>query len=479
MSDTTKITAWVTLLGLIITTGQALTTWIDKRRAESLARIEQQSKIATEFLKMLIEKDTTQPTRLMLWDAISELPEHPLSVWAKKKHDDEMLFSARMAEHWKVSEKIAREKGSTTDEIAKLQAELSEAVELKDKAVREGRTDDAGVFHTKIVDLETKIADRRAFLTGLAEQEAEINREKLAALGGLSRELTPAQASAVAAVINTISVEFVAHLEPSAAERIRMHLPYLLAAFREFGVDDVGLGLAIVAECAHSTVWFNSLTEREIAGRSYEGIAGNIEPGDGVRFRGRGYIFITGKAAYQRMGELLGLGNALLVSPDDAARPETAARIAVALFMERKEEIVTALSAGKFEVVHRIITGDLARVGPAGEIYNRMVASLPVDPASYRVFVQFAGLIERENVKAMMKKWADAGWGVQGAGSGGERTAAAAGLAEVRYGRATDATAAAALARLVEAQKLSERPMTTVFTPIINPGVLEVWVSSK
>lgn len=46
---------------------------------------------------------------------------------------------------------------------------------------------------------------------------------------------------------------------------------------------------------------------------------GNIQPGDGARFAGRGYVQLTGRTNYERYG----LGD----RPDDAMRPEVAAEI--------------------------------------------------------------------------------------------------------------------------------------------------------
>ncbi|MEN1960538.1 XVIPCD domain-containing protein [Luteimonas sp. MJ246] len=57
---------------------------------------------------------------------------------------------------------------------------------------------------------------------------------------------------------------------------------------------------------------------------------GNDEAGDGYRYRGRGYIQLTGRDNYRAMGEELGLG--LEANPGLAAEPENAARIAVAFW---------------------------------------------------------------------------------------------------------------------------------------------------
>ncbi|ESQ76947.1 glycoside hydrolase family 19 protein [Asticcacaulis sp. YBE204] len=52
---------------------------------------------------------------------------------------------------------------------------------------------------------------------------------------------------------------------------------------------------------------------------------GNLTPGDGVRYAGRGFVQLTWKANYKRMGEVLGID--LINEPDLAVQPDIAARI--------------------------------------------------------------------------------------------------------------------------------------------------------
>ena len=54
---------------------------------------------------------------------------------------------------------------------------------------------------------------------------------------------------------------------------------------------------------------------------------GNREKGDGIRYKGRGYVQITGRANYAKLGELLGIGDALVKSPLLALDPGIAYRI--------------------------------------------------------------------------------------------------------------------------------------------------------
>jgi hypothetical protein len=71
----------------------------------------------------------------------------------------------------------------------------------------------------------------------------------------------------------------------------------------------------------------------EIAsGIAYEGRLdlGNTQPGDGPRYKGRGYIQITGRANYQTYGDALGVG--LVDNPDLALRPDIAAQVFAVYF---------------------------------------------------------------------------------------------------------------------------------------------------
>lgn len=52
---------------------------------------------------------------------------------------------------------------------------------------------------------------------------------------------------------------------------------------------------------------------------------GNLQPGDGVKFAGRGYVQLTGRANYARAASEL--GEPLVETPDLAMRPDLAAKI--------------------------------------------------------------------------------------------------------------------------------------------------------
>jgi putative chitinase len=78
-----------------------------------------------------------------------------------------------------------------------------------------------------------------------------------------------------------------------------------------------------LAQIAHESDGFCTC-EEYASGSAYEGRAdlGNTEPGDGVRFKGRGLIQLTGRANYRTYGQRIGID--LVARPEQAEEPVTA-----------------------------------------------------------------------------------------------------------------------------------------------------------
>ena len=84
----------------------------------------------------------------------------------------------------------------------------------------------------------------------------------------------------------------------------------------------------VLATAQHESDQFRTMTEYA-SGSEYEGASdlGNTQAGDGVRYKGRGFVQLTGRANYKKMGEKLGLD--LLNNPALAEIPENAAKILI------------------------------------------------------------------------------------------------------------------------------------------------------
>ena len=112
---------------------------------------------------------------------------------------------------------------------------------------------------------------------------------------------------------------------------------------------------AFLAQCAHETLDFKHM--KEIGGsldfKKYDikfaprkaKILGNTKPGDGAKYKGRGYIQLTGKDNYKRAGQALGLP--LVEKPELVERPEIAAKVAVWYWKERVRDKVDSFKDTK------------------------------------------------------------------------------------------------------------------------------------
>lgn len=92
---------------------------------------------------------------------------------------------------------------------------------------------------------------------------------------------------------------------------------------------------------------------QKLAERTYGGRMGNTQPGDGWRYRGRGYIQLTGREAYREVGRIAGLD--LENNPDLASDPRHAAAVAAAFWTWKK--LNPLCDAGDFVTCTRRING--------------------------------------------------------------------------------------------------------------------------
>lgn len=80
----------------------------------------------------------------------------------------------------------------------------------------------------------------------------------------------------------------------------------LLKAMKDYGITDPKERAHFLAQCAHESGGF-AWTKEFASGEAYEGRKdlGNTQPGDGKKYKGRGYIQITGRANYTKYNQYL------------------------------------------------------------------------------------------------------------------------------------------------------------------------------
>jgi predicted chitinase len=160
------------------------------------------------------------------------------------------------------------------------------------------------------------------------------------------------------------------------APRLAEFLPHLNAAMGEFAITSPARGAAFVAQLAHESGefrWMEEIWGPTSAQRRYEPPStlaarlGNTQPGDGSRFKGRGPIQLTGRANYQRFGQLLGID--LVADPQRAASPDVAFRVAALYWANRG---LNALAdAGDFREITRRINGGFNGLADRVKYYER------------------------------------------------------------------------------------------------------------
>lgn len=113
----------------------------------------------------------------------------------------------------------------------------------------------------------------------------------------------------------------------------------------------------------------------EIAsGQDYEGRAslGNTQKGDGVKFKGRGLIQITGRANYANYGKKLGID--LIGNPDLALDLKVSAKILAMYFKER--EVNKWCNSKDWEMVRRKVNGGLNGYEQFISVVNQFISKL-------------------------------------------------------------------------------------------------------
>lgn len=111
-------------------------------------------------------------------------------------------------------------------------------------------------------------------------------------------------------------------------ERAELFTPLLIKAINEFHINTPDRRNMFLAQVGHESGNFKFLKEigKDEYFNRYEGRKdlGNTQPGDGLKFKGRGAIQITGRSNYEKVGKALGLD--LINHPELLEKPENAIR---------------------------------------------------------------------------------------------------------------------------------------------------------
>jgi putative chitinase len=155
-----------------------------------------------------------------------------------------------------------------------------------------------------------------------------------------------------------------------------------------YGIDLPQEQRHFIAQLAHESDSFNTL-EEYASGKAYEGRKdlGNIYAGDGVKFKGRGPIQVTGRANYYAMGVKRGDPQMFIRKPELLATPEYGLWAAVQFWNDRH-------------------LSDYAIMPDTARIQTKKYGALsPIEYITYRINGGQNGLADRKKFYERAKKF--------------------------------------------------------------------------
>ena len=144
------------------------------------------------------------------------------------------------------------------------------------------------------------------------------------------------------------------------------YLPYVAAALDVAGLTDRPMICAALGTIRAESEGFLPIAEYPSQYNTLPGMAafsaydgrkslGNTEPGDGARFRGRGFVQLTGRHNYTHYGKLLGID--LTVSADLANAPEVASLLLAFFLSSCADKMRPALAKGDLAAARKLVNG--------------------------------------------------------------------------------------------------------------------------
>jgi peptidoglycan L-alanyl-D-glutamate endopeptidase CwlK len=173
----------------------------------------------------------------------------------------------------------------------------------------------------------------------------------------------------IPSVIPGVSTTTVSKMFPfTQVDSIRVNLPFVLKSLVDKELVDKPMVLMALATIRAETEGFEPISEGKSKFNSSPGghpfdlydnrrDLGNQGAPDGERFKGRGFIQLTGRSNYKKHGEAIGLGNQLIDTPDLANDPDIAAKLLASFLKEKERAIKEALIISDLRSARRLVNG--------------------------------------------------------------------------------------------------------------------------
>lgn len=155
---------------------------------------------------------------------------------------------------------------------------------------------------------------------------------------------------------------------------IKTYLPVVLKALDDAGLGDTDMVLMALGTIRAETAGFEPISEWESRyntssggvpfdlyepGTAVGNDLGNTQPGDGARFKGRGFIQLTGRYNYTFHGQAIGLGDRLIEDSELANDPVIAAQLLASFLKASEPSIRQALAQSPINYANarRLVNG--------------------------------------------------------------------------------------------------------------------------
>jgi peptidoglycan L-alanyl-D-glutamate endopeptidase CwlK len=163
---------------------------------------------------------------------------------------------------------------------------------------------------------------------------------------------------------------------------IRAHLPAVLNALVEAQLDTKEMVLMALATIRAETESFEPVSEGASKFNTSPGghpfdlydsraSLGNLGPPDGERFRGRGFVQLTGRANYLQHGRAIGLAEQLIANPELANDADIAARLLASFLKSREKAILAALEENDLATARKLVNGGSAGLARFADAFQR------------------------------------------------------------------------------------------------------------
>ncbi len=190
-------------------------------------------------------------------------------------------------------------------------------------------------------------------------------------------------------VTGQVTIDLVSDMFPfTQLDAIVSNLPHLLRGLRRHGLIDKPMVLIALSTVRAEAEGFEPVDEfpsrfnTSPGGHAFDLYDNRVDLGnrgrpDGARFRGRGFVQLTGRDSYASMGRMIGRAGDLERRPELANEPDLAADILAALLAARSQAIKQALIEGDLVRARRLVNGGrhgLDRFAAAYAIGERRLA---------------------------------------------------------------------------------------------------------